>query len=518
MSVKRHLLILLVLTVLIRGVMFISYPMGGQDEAQGNQRYAVNRVQEGELQFGYLRYPPGYPLTIAPFALLGELFGRFDERIVLLAQIALSSLIPFLLYDIFRSRQSPKAAFIISLVSLIDPFGLQWAHFSLPVWLVALCLVGTLWLLHHAERRRDWRLLILAGLVAGWGVLGRWNFAALVAGMGAIVFFISTGRLIHRLLRLITFGISCLLIIFIMHLTIQVPSTGVWNLNCLSGFTLVEGLLASKVAIRANNGPNSARLLALTTLPPLPHNLREVGYGGTYRIFFADNFPNWVNPGPWSTPEDRAAFLSQTPAEITEMSDYSNVQAMTWIYYYLGPCEANDLMQDVYFETAIAAPLRVISQIPRIATKMLWPPLQMVTNDTDYYYYSLPPSDTIEFTRVGGVLGFERAMRQDFFFYNGHWVWRPGIEIFSHIWAPLGLMRALVFPALIWAIFTRNRIYTVTAFLLVLYLIVVSLIVWPQQRIYAIAYPLGPVLVGGFLLAVWEKLTAVVQRTSAARR
>ena len=30
MTVRRHLVILLVLTLLIRGVMFISYPMGGQ--------------------------------------------------------------------------------------------------------------------------------------------------------------------------------------------------------------------------------------------------------------------------------------------------------------------------------------------------------------------------------------------------------------------------------------------------------------------------------------------------------
>ena len=54
MTVKRHLLILLILTVLIRGVMFISYPLGGQGEMQGNQRYAVHRILEGELQFGYL--------------------------------------------------------------------------------------------------------------------------------------------------------------------------------------------------------------------------------------------------------------------------------------------------------------------------------------------------------------------------------------------------------------------------------------------------------------------------------
>ena len=28
----------------------------------------------------------------------------------------------------------------------------------------------------------------------------------------------------------------------------------------------------------------------------------------------------------------------------------------------------------------------------------------------------------------------------------------------------------------------------------------------PEPRIYAIVYPLGPVLVGGLLVAVWERL------------
>ena len=158
MIVKRHLVILLVLTVLIRGVMFISYPMGGQDEQQGYHRYVVSKVLAGELQIGNLRYGPGYPLFIAPVSALGDRFGRFDDRIELLFQVALSSLIPFLLYDILRSRHSPRAAFVVAILSLIDPFSLQWAHFYTAVWLVALCLVLALWFLHHAERRHSWRL------------------------------------------------------------------------------------------------------------------------------------------------------------------------------------------------------------------------------------------------------------------------------------------------------------------------------------------------------------------------
>ena len=505
MTVKRHLVILLVLTVLIRGMMFISYPMGGQDEAQGNQSFAVNRILQGELQFGFLRYPPGYALTVAPFALLGEQFGRFDERVVLLAQIALSSFIPFLLYDIFRTRHSPQAAFLISLISLVDPFGLQWAHFSLPVWIVALCLVLALWLLHYAEIRKDLRLFIAAGLVAGWGVLGRWNFAPLVAGIGCFLLLTTTSSFRQRLMQVFNFGFSSLLIIFLVHITIQVPSTGVWNLNCLSGFTLIEALLHANIEIQARNGPNAERLLELTTLPPLPENLSKKGYYGGYRMFFADNFPNWIIPGPWAKIEDSKAYLAQSNPEIPETNDPTIIlNTMSWMFYYLGPCKANELLQRVYFETVFASPLRVLSQIPRNVYEMLHPPLKMSPDETDYYYYSLPSTDSIEFKHTDGFLGFVRAVRQQQLFYNGQWVWRPGIEIISTIWAPLNLLRILVIPALVWSFFTRRRIYSVIAFLLLLYLVSMSVIVWPQQRIYAIVYPLGPILIGGFLLAVWD--------------
>ena len=513
MSVKRHLVILLVLTVLIRGVMFVSYPMGGQDEVQGNQRYVVNRVLEGELQIGHLRHPPGYPLTVAPFALLGEKFGRLDERVILLAQISLSSLIPFFLYDIFRTRHSPRAAFFIGLISLADPFGLQWAHFSLPVWIVALCLISALWMLHHAERQKDFRLVIAAGLIAGWGILGRLNFSPLVAGIGCLLLCTGASSLRQRLKRFFVFGFSSLLLILIVHLTIQLPATGVWNLNCVSGLTLVETLLGARMRILTSNGPQSERMLVLATLPPLPENVSEKGYFGEYAIFFADNFPNWIIPGPWAAPEEREAFLTQSRPENPETSDPATLaRAMTWIYYYLGPCEANDLLQGVYFETVLASPIRWLAQIPGVVFRLLQAPLTMLTNETGPYYYSLPPSDSIEYQHAGGVLGFMRAVDQDSMFYNGHWVWRPGVEIFTTLWAPLNALRYFVFPALVWALFTRRRIYTAMAFLLLLYLVTMAVIVWPQQRIYAIVYPLGPVLVGGMLVTIWERLRPILGR------
>ena len=491
--------------------MFISYPIGGQDEYQGVQRYTVNRILDGELQIGSLRYPPGYALTITPFALLGELFGRFDERVILLAQIALSSLIPFLLYDIFRTRHSPQAAFLISLVSLFDPFGLQWAHFSLPVWMVALCLVLALWLLHHAERRREWWLFIVAGLVAGWGVLGRWNFSLLVAGLGCLLLFSAVIRFRQRLMQVFTFGFSSIFIIFLVHIIIQVPSTGVWNLSCILGFSLTEMLMDAHIEIRAINGPNSERFLAFTTLAPLPENLSKKGFHGGYRIFFADNFPNWTIPGPWAKIEDREAYLAQSKSDTPATSDPVTIfKTMTWLYYYLGPCEADQLLQGVYIETVPASPLRMLNSMFKNSFELLQPPIKMMTHEISYY--SLPHADSIKYKRLGGILGFVRAVGQVYLHYNGQWVWRPGIEVFTAIWTPLNLLRILIFPALIWALFTRRRIYTATAFLLVLYLVAIAVIVFPQERIYAIVYPLGPVLVGGLLVAVWERLRPILGR------
>ena len=71
---------------------------------------------------------------------------------------------------------------------------------------------------------------------------------------------------------------------------------------------------------------------------------------------------------------------------------------------------------------------------------------------------------------------------------------------------PLNALRFLVFPALVWSLFTRRRIYTATAFLLLLYVFVLAFVDAPEQRIYAIVYPLGPVLVGAFLMTCKERL------------
>ncbi len=208
-------------------------------------------------------------------------------------------------------------------------------------------------------------------------------------------------------------------------------------------------------------------------------------------------------PGTWATEAERAEFIGQSAPEIVTNIKGPNIQQLAnWLYFYLGPCEFDQLLRAVFFETVFAEPLPWLLGIPANAWQLLQPPLTM----GEFPDYSLPPTWSLTYEDDGGRLGFQRAFgRWDH--YTGQWVWRPGIELFTSLWAPLNALRFLIFPALVWAFFTRWRVYSALAFLLLLYVIVISVVDFPPEaRIYAIVYPLGPVLVGGLLVAVWEKL------------
>ena len=141
----------------------------------------IDSLLEGDLLIGSLRHNTGYPLVIAPFAAVGQHLGRLDGRFVLLVQVALSALVPFMLYDLVRRHHSRRAALVVALLALFDPHGLQWAHLHLPVWLVALCFTLSLWLIGRALQGGMPRgPLMLAGSLMGLAVLARLNVAPLV--------------------------------------------------------------------------------------------------------------------------------------------------------------------------------------------------------------------------------------------------------------------------------------------------------------------------------------------------
>ncbi|MCY3934704.1 MAG: glycosyltransferase family 39 protein [Chloroflexi bacterium] len=493
--------------------MFISYPMGGQGEIDGFHRYAISEILAGNLQIGNLRYSPGYPLFISPFVALSKAFGRLDDRIVLLIQIAFSSRIPFLLYDILRTRHSPRAAFFVGLISLMDPLGLQWSHFSLPVWLAATCLVFSSWLLHYAEhhirsRRRGGTYLVCsAGLVSGLGVLGRWIFAILVVGIVSLLWFGWIKPKGERIRQIGVFSISSLMAVLLVHFTVQVPVTGVWELSSVLGLNLMETITWSGLKIDAAHGARSKHLLHLSRLEPLPNSSHPYDEpNGIWDL--------WQESGPWASLEERETFLNQqATGPFPDLSQGKIHENTFWLIYYLGPVEYNRLLVDVFIESVSHQFWAWLRNIPQHSLNLLLPPLSM---DSGFPNYTLPRADLIEYNQNSGMFGFVRAVRHATHFYTGQWVWRPGIEIFSRLWAPLNALRFLVFPALVWALFTRHRVYTAIGFLLLLYVFVLGAIDYPEQRIYAIVYPLGPVLVGGFLVTLWERAQPSWQRLRKA--
>ena len=188
-------------------------------------------------------------------------------------------------------------------------------------------------------------------------------------------------------------------------------------------------------------------------------------------------------------------------------------QLAGWLFLYLGPCETDQLLRRVFFEAVYAQTLPWLLNIPANAWRYLRPPITM----GEFPAFTVPHADSLRYEGDGGIPGFRRAHQQQWQQYNGHWVWRPGIEIFTWFWAPLNALRFLVYPAIVWALFTKRRVYTACAFLLLLYVLVMGAIDYPEPRIYAIVYPLGPVLVGGFLAAVWERWRPALRRNIATR-
>ena len=336
------------------------------------------------------------------------------------------------------------------------------------------------------------------------GVLGRWNFAPIVAGMGLLLWFGWGGSLGERLRHFVVYGASSLILVLAVHFTVQVPVTGVWELSSILSHNMMETISWRGLKIDAAHGPRSEYLLHLARLEPLPN------YQNPYDEPNTTWYLLWQRAGPWATEAEREAYLNQEATGPYLDLSKSNIHVNTLhIIYYLGPYEFNRLMTDAFFESVSHQFWPWLQTIPSYFLKALQPSLRQ---DSGFPNYSLPRADLIEFGQGANVLGFVRALNHETSFYNGQWVWRPGIEIFSFLFGPLNALRYLVYPALIWALWARHRIYTAAAFLLLLHAGLLATIDFPEPRIYAIAYPLGPVLVGGFLLAVWEKLPAVMQR------
>ncbi|MCY4466970.1 MAG: glycosyltransferase family 39 protein [Chloroflexi bacterium] len=492
---RRHLLWLLAATLLAQAVLFISYPLGiaNHDDNQAAQAFLMDELGRGNLLIGNLRYNTGYAFVMAPLKSLTAALGRLGDRVFLLAQMAAYSTIPFMVYDMLRRRFGARRAFIAALVVLCDPFGLQWTHYQLPGWLVATTTVAALWLAQlawQAPARRRLLLVALASLGLGVMCFARLNYAPLAAVYGASFFLWRHIPFRQRIGLFATVGCISGGLLGGYIALIHIPSTGATTLSCTSGATLLAAADNMRYPISARNGEHSAHYARLLTLPAL----REVN-------FYSETYPLYRRPGPWVRADEQAAFLAQPFGEPPEPI------LIVWpsaLYWYLGPCAADALLYEVYLETVASDYGRLVGSILRGLAYMLVQdpasaafPLQYLENPEQITWQG------------SGRLGFYEAHSSA---YNGHRVWRPGVELFSALFYLVNMLKYLTPLALLAALWKRDWLLMTTAAILLLGLLLIASFASIEPRYYAMLAPMYTMLIGWLLGEIMPRALAFLRQ------
>lgn len=484
---RRHWLTLLLATLLVQGVMVLSYPLGtvNFDDNQAAQTYLMGELAEGNLLIGNVRYNTGYAFVMSPIWNLTRALGRLGDRLFLLLQISAYSAIPFMVYDLLRRRFDRRCALIAALVVLLDPFALQWAHLLLPGWLIALTTVGALWLAQlawAAPARRRFALVAIAALGMGVMTLARLNFAPLVAVFGASFLFWRHIPWRQRVALFALVGVISGGILGAYTLLIHLPSTGVTALSCISAFRSVQSLHEKGVFPRASNGPHSAeyaRLMALPSANPRDDYLDSA------------KFALWRLPDSWLGEAEMQAFLAGPPGQI---SDAIATDFPADLYWYLGPCEVDRLLAGLLWETVAAEP----GQFVRGAVSTTLSSLVQNPAEARFDYMYLDRREDITW-RGRNLLGFQAAESKQ---YNGHRLWRPGTSLFSLLFTPWNAIKFTTPLALIAALWRRDWLLTCAAALLLTCLVLLATFSGIEPRYYAIVAPLYSLLIGWFLAQI----------------
>lgn len=476
----NHLIIITILTFAIRGFMYISYPIPLQfDDNQSAQQYLIDEIRSGNLLVGNLRYNTGYAFVAAPFDALSDLAGdRLNDRVFLLIQIILSALIPYLVYDIMCHRFSANLALLTAILLIIDPFGLQWSHFILPPWWITFCFTSAFWLLDKAHRKRKYGLLYisLAAIFMGIAVLARLNIAPAVAILGSSILFWFHLELRKRLQFFILFGALSAGILLAYLLTIHYQSTGTLRPSCIGQQTRMKSVTYGGIPIVASNGKATQEYLQLLTYQAD----RELS-------FHADSYPLWRIPDTWVSEIEYEAFAAHQPPVV--LPQETTIGHSSVLYYYLGPCETDDILGRVNDEAMLAYPLRYAMGFLRMVVNILIQNPHGIPVDNQY----LPESNMLEFEPIR--LGFSRATGVDNVLYTGQIVWQPGIRIYSTIFPLLNNIKYLSLAGLLWAIWRREWFITSLAFVLLGVTCIIAIFAQPEPRYYAVFYSAYPILI-----------------------
>ena len=487
----RHLSLLLTLTLLIQGAMYLSYPLPSTntDDNQSAQSYLIGDLLSGNLLIGNVRYNTGYAFVMAPARALTRTLGRLDDRAFLLVQMLAYSAIPFMVYDMIGRRFDRRTAIITALVVLADPFGLQWAHFRLPEWLIALVTVWALWLAQLAwsatDHRRRLKLATLAAIGLGLMTIARLNYAPLVAVFGGsfLLWRHITARQRLSLFALVGLLGAGMLVGYI--LLIQIPSTGGGRLSCTTGTTLLSAAHLKGLPLLASNGPQSAYYAELLTL--------KDEQGATIK---PGRYQYWRIPGPWVSEAAREAFFAQP---IGEPEEEIRIYFPAELFSYMGPCPLDGLLFDVALEAIALNPAKYALESLRAVFNML------ILHPTELAFpsqYLESPQD-ISFSG-DGAFGIYRAESD---LYNGHRVWKPGIVIFSRLFPLINLLKLLTPFAIIAACWKRDWLLLSTAALYVVSLAAIATAAIAEPRYFAMVAPLASMILGWFLAHILWRLT-----------
>lgn len=489
-ATRRHLWLLLIFTLLIQGGMYISYPLPVtiDDDNQSAQSYLIGELLSGNLLIGNMRYNTGYAFIMAPVRALTRNLGRLDDRAFLLAQVLAYSAIPFMVYDMMRRRFDARTALITALVVLGDPFGLQWAHFQLPEWLIALVTIMALWLAQaawHAPINRRLQLVALAAVGLGLMTIARLNFAPLVAiyGLSFLLWRHIAPRQRLTMIALVGMISGGLLALYLA--LIQIPSTGTSRLSCTSGTTLLSAASLKGLPVRATNGPQSARYAELLTL--------EDNSGATVK---PGNYRYWQVPGPWVDQAAQDMFFAQP---VGEVSDDISIAFPAELFTYMGPCPLDTLLTDVALEAIALQPGKYAAESLTAVFNML------ILHPSELAFPPQYLEGPHDITFVGDVaLGFQRAESD---LYNGQRVWKPGILAYSLLFPIINTLKLLTPFAVILACWKRDWLLLTTGALVMTAYVVIAFAAIAEPRYFAMVTPLASMLVGWLLAQVWQRMS-----------
>ncbi|MCY3718613.1 MAG: glycosyltransferase family 39 protein [Anaerolineaceae bacterium] len=494
-----HLRLLLLLTLLVRGGMYLGYPLQVKlDDIQAFHASLINLVVEGDLLIGNLRYPTGYALVMAPAAAIARHLGAFEERFILLVQVTLCACIPFLLYDTVRRHHSRRVALIVALAALLDVFGLQWAHLYYPVWMVAFCIVLAIWIMNRSLHFSGASLA--TGFCAAGGVLGiatlcRFNLAPVVLVTGALLLLVKAIPFRQRFLAFASLGTGCLTVLLGYLIAIHIPSTGTLRVNCIGGPNLILSVKGGGIPVVAENGAATARLLRLVSLPAIEP------MDWTQRVH-----PLWQIPGPWVEEEASRAFLAQEPA--AEIPDELDVWFPGALVYHIGPCATDSLLTHVALEAIMSHPVQFLASLPGEILHLL---LQRQQSN-----WHLPHIDVLRLEdTLSPAFPLKRAWSESGSFFGGEYrgerLWPLPVRLYSLSRDLLHALKLLAIPALIWGLLSRRPLFAGAAWALLCWLTMMAVIIAavPEERLIAPLWPLWPLLIGGMLADLWQRLSAL---------